>query len=63
MNTPRLPTDELFRVELRIARRADQLVRMHGNDPVHALDPWRQAERELLNRLPGWLRQMRRARC
>lgn len=39
--------DELFEVELRIAQRADELVRLHGTDPVHALEHWRQAEREV----------------
>ncbi|HVU35021.1 MAG TPA: hypothetical protein VHE61_16425 [Opitutaceae bacterium] len=46
MNTPTLPTDELFEMELRIAQRADELVREFGTDPEHALEPWRQAERE-----------------
>jgi hypothetical protein len=46
MKTPRLPTDELFQVERQIARRADELTRCFGSDPVHALEHWRQAERE-----------------
>lgn len=61
MNTPRLPQDELFRVELRIARRADELARLHGTNPVRALDPWRQAERELLGVLTVGLVPARRA--
>lgn len=63
MNTPKLPKDELFRVELRIARRADELARLHGTDPAHALDPWRQAERELLGVLSIVARHSRRVRC
>lgn len=46
MKTPRLPTDELFQVERQIARRADELTRRFGSDPVQALEHWRQAERE-----------------
>jgi hypothetical protein len=44
---PVTPTDELFQVERRIARRADELVRERGVDPAHSLAPWRQAEREV----------------
>ena len=44
---PPKTTDELFEVELRIAKRADELVRLFGLDPVHALKQWRQAEREV----------------
>lgn len=47
MKNPKLPTDELFEVERRIARRADELTRRFGSDPVHALEYWRQAEREV----------------
>jgi hypothetical protein len=47
MNTPEFPTDELFEVERRIARRADELARQHGTDRSRALDHWRQAEREI----------------
>lgn len=38
---------ELFRLERRIAKRADQLARDKGVDRGHALDHWRQAEREV----------------
>lgn len=51
MNTSRSPQlhsdDELFRLERRIARRADELSRLKGCDRGHALDHWRQAEREI----------------
>lgn len=40
------PLDELFEVERTIARRADEISHERGFDPVHALDNWRQAERE-----------------
>jgi len=46
MNTPN-SSDRLFNLELRIAKRADELVRMFGLDPAHALDQWRQAESEV----------------
>ncbi len=42
------PTDELERLELRIARRADDLSRLDAADPRHALDHWCRAEREAL---------------
>ena len=47
MNTPKQPADELFELELRIAQRADELVRLFGPDPLHALNQWRKAEREV----------------
>ena len=47
MSNPFKPTDELFELELRIAQRADELVRRNGTDPFHALEQWRQAEREV----------------
>lgn len=47
MNPPTQPADELFELELRIAQRADELVRLFGPDPLHALKQWRQAEREV----------------
>lgn len=47
MNTPTQPADELFELELRIAQRADELVRISGPDPLHALEQWREAEREV----------------
>lgn len=62
MNAPKLPKDPLFRVELRIARRADELARLYGTDPVHALDPWRQAEREMFGILAATARHFRRVR-
>lgn len=62
MNPPKFPKDQLFRVELRIARRADELARLYGSDPVHALDPWRQAEREMFGVLATALRHSRRLR-
>ena len=47
MNTPNEPADKLFELELRIAQRADELVRLFGTDPTQALKQWRQAEREV----------------
>lgn len=47
MKTPALPTDELFQIERKIAQRADELSRRLGVDREHALDHWRQAEREI----------------
>ncbi len=49
---PHTPTDELFKLERKIARRADQLVRKFGFDRAHSLDPWRQAEREVWRASP-----------
>lgn len=46
MNPPQ-PADELFELELRIAQRADELVRLFGLNPQRALDQWRQAEQEV----------------
>jgi hypothetical protein len=54
MKTPLKPRDELFEVELRIARRADELVRRFGFDPAHALERWRQAEREIWKDFRQW---------
>jgi hypothetical protein len=42
------PTDDLERLQLRIAQRADHFSRELGFDPIHALDNWRKAEREIL---------------
>jgi hypothetical protein len=42
-----LPDDELFQVEQKIARRADDLMRQPGSGPGHALECWLQAEREI----------------
>ena len=47
MNTPTQSADELFELELRIAQRADELVKLFGPDPTHALKEWRQAEQEV----------------
>lgn len=47
MNTTPLPTDELFELELRIAKRADELARQCQTDTEHSVDAWGQAEREL----------------
>jgi hypothetical protein len=47
MNTPTEPADKLFEVELRIAQRADELVRLFGIDPTQALNQWRRAEQEV----------------
>lgn len=44
---PAMSDDALFRVERKIARRADELSRQLGYDPGNALDHWRQAEREV----------------
>lgn len=42
------PTDELERLELKIARRADDLSEHGAADPRHAIDHWCRAEREAL---------------
>jgi len=50
MHTPKnsLPAlDELFEVEMQIAKRADELVRLLGADRGNALEYWRRAEREV----------------
>lgn len=44
---PALPNDALFRIERRIAQRADELSRALGVDRSHTLDHWRQAEDEV----------------
>ena len=49
-DNPSLPYDDLFQVERRIARRADELTRKFGTDPRRALDHWRRAEAELWDR-------------
>ena len=41
--------DELFEMERRIARRADQLTRQFGTHPLTPLDHWRRAEEEVWN--------------
>ena len=52
MNTPDLPSDELFQLERRIAQRADELARRLGVNRGNALDHWRQAEREVWREIP-----------
>lgn len=47
MNALITPTDELFELELRIARRADQLARLSESDPQSAMEYWHQAEQEV----------------
>ena len=47
MKRSTLPHDELFQLEQRIARRADELDRELGIDFTRALEHWRQAEREI----------------
>jgi hypothetical protein len=49
-NSLSLPDDDLFQVERRIARRADELERLFGTNPRSALDHWRQAEAEVWDR-------------
>jgi hypothetical protein len=45
------PVDELERLELRIAQRADDFSRESGFDPIHACENWRKAEREVWGEL------------
>jgi len=47
MKPRNFPQDELFQVEQRIARRADELSQRFGADPNDALGHWRRAEREI----------------
>lgn len=47
MNTSGFPADELFNLELRIARRADEIARRLEKGPSHPLEPWKQAENEI----------------
>ena len=49
MKRSTLPCDELFQLEQRIARRADELDRVHGVDFARTLEHWRQAEQEVWN--------------
>ncbi len=44
---PQKTADELFELELKIAQRADELVRLFGLNPQRALEQWRQAEKEV----------------
>lgn len=53
MNTFELPNDPLFQLERHIAQRADELALLMGVDRGHALDPWRQAEREVWREVPA----------
>jgi hypothetical protein len=41
------PDDPLFRIERRIAQRADELSKSVGLQQAHARDLWQQAEREV----------------
>lgn len=47
MNTPTYSPEELTRLELQIARRADRLDRVYGVLPGHATEHWAQAEEEV----------------
>jgi hypothetical protein len=49
--------DELGRLELRIARRADELSRQCSFDWFDPLDNWHQAEREVWGETDGWAGQ------
>lgn len=42
-----VPNDDLTQLELQIARRADELIRVRGCDGT--LHPWIQAEREIIS--------------
>jgi hypothetical protein len=44
---PNLTDDELFSLEWKIARRADELSRDSRSNPAHDLEHWQQAEREI----------------
>ena len=56
-NNLSLPDDDLFQVERRIARRADELARLYGTNSRTALDHWRQAEAEVWDRRLNLRRQ------
>ena len=47
MKAAGFPQDELFELERKIARRADELARQRGWNPQRALEHWREAEREV----------------
>ena len=54
MDTPKHPAildDVLFDAERTIARRADELARLSGNNPSLALSHWLEAEREFWREL------------
>jgi hypothetical protein len=44
--------DDLLRLEMKIAQRADQLWRNNGRTRGHDLQHWLQAEREIWARIP-----------
>ena len=56
-NNLSLPDDDLFQVERRIARRADELARLYGTNSRSALDHWRQAEADVWDRRLNLRRQ------
>jgi hypothetical protein len=41
------PEDDLLRLEMKVAQRADQLSERHGRVPGRDLEHWLQAEREI----------------
>ncbi len=45
-----VPGDDLERLQLKIAQRADDISREAGFDPTNALENWRIAEREVFGR-------------
>ena len=47
MKSATFTDDPLFELERKIARRADELTRQRGTDREHALEHWREAEREI----------------
>ena len=49
-NNPSLEDDDLFQMERRIARRADELARTVGTNPHSTLEHWQRAESELWDR-------------
>jgi hypothetical protein len=46
--TPASADDELLKLQLRVARRADELSQENGREPQKDLEHWLQAEREVL---------------
>ena len=49
-NHPSLEDDDLFQMERRIARRADELARTEGTNPFSTLEHWHRAEAEVWDR-------------
>ena len=49
-NQPSLEDDDLFQMERRIARRADELARTVGTNPNNTLEHWQRAESEYWDR-------------